>query len=152
MQLCPRTELNTLRPRQNCRYFPDNILKWIFLNENVWISTNISLKSVPRGPINNITTLIQVMAWRRPGDKPLSKAMMVRLPTHICVTQPQWVKQNLMDGNPAHTWNHFLVITAPTHLLTVPGHQIVVISTLTQETVTCWTNNGDASDLRYHGT
>ena len=32
------------------------------------------------------------MAWRRPGDKPLSKPMMVSLPTHICVTRPQWVK------------------------------------------------------------
>ena len=32
------------------------------------------------------------MAWRRPGDKPLSGPIMVRLPTHICVTRPQWVK------------------------------------------------------------
>ena len=32
------------------------------------------------------------MAWRRPGDKPLSQPMMVNLPTHICVTWPQWVK------------------------------------------------------------
>ena len=32
------------------------------------------------------------MVWRRSGDKPLSEAMMVRLPTHICVTRPQWVK------------------------------------------------------------
>ena len=32
------------------------------------------------------------MAWCRPGDKPLSKPMMVRLPKHICVTRPQWVK------------------------------------------------------------
>ena len=57
----------------------------IFLNENVWISIKkyISLKCVPMGPINNIPTLVQVMAWRRPGDKPLSKPMMVRLPTHI---------------------------------------------------------------------
>ena len=31
------------------------------------------------------------MAWRRPGDKPLSEPMMVCLTTHICVTQPQWV-------------------------------------------------------------
>ena len=31
------------------------------------------------------------MAWRRPGDKPLSEPMMVSLPMHICVTQPQWV-------------------------------------------------------------
>ena len=32
------------------------------------------------------------MAWRRPGDKPLSEPMMVSLLTHICVTRPQWVK------------------------------------------------------------
>ena len=44
---------NTLRPRQNGSHFPDDIFKWIFLNENVWISINISLKFVPRGPINN---------------------------------------------------------------------------------------------------
>ena len=83
--------INTLRPRQNGRHFPDDIFKWIFLNENVWISINISLNFVPRGPINNIPTLVQVMAWRRPGDKPLSEPMMVRLPTHIYVTRPQGV-------------------------------------------------------------
>ena len=32
------------------------------------------------------------MAWRRPGDKPLSETMMVSSPTHKCVTRPQWVK------------------------------------------------------------
>ena len=32
------------------------------------------------------------MAWRRPGDKPLSEPMLVFVPTHICVTRPQWVK------------------------------------------------------------
>ena len=73
------------------RHLPDDIFKWIFLNENAWISINISLKFIPRGPINNIPTLVQVMAWRRPGDKPLSEPMMVRLPTHICVARPQWV-------------------------------------------------------------
>ena len=84
--------VNTLRPRQNGRHFADDILKCIFLNENVWISIEISLKFVPKGPINNITALVQIMAWHRPGDKPISEPMMVRLPTHICVTQPQWVK------------------------------------------------------------
>ena len=87
--------LNTLRPRLNGRHFPDAIFKWIFLNENVWIAINISLKFVPRGPINNIPTLVQVMAWGRPGYKPLSEPMMVRLPTHVCVTLPQWVKTSL---------------------------------------------------------
>ena len=73
--------------RYNGRHFPDAIFKWIFLNENVWISINILLKFVPRGPINNIPTLVQVMAWHHPGAEPLSEPMMVRL----CVTRPQWV-------------------------------------------------------------
>ena len=84
---------NALRPRQNGRHFADDIFKWIFLNENVWIPIKISLKFVPQGPINNIPTLVQIMVWRRPGDKPLSGPMMVTLPTHICVTRPQWVNE-----------------------------------------------------------
>ena len=84
--------INTLRPRQSGRHFADEIFKCIFLNENVWIPITISLKFVPKGPINNIPALVQIMAWRRPGDKPLSEPMMVVLPTHICVTRPQWVK------------------------------------------------------------
>ena len=62
---------NTLRPRQNGRHFPDYIFKCIFLNENVLISIKFSLKFIPKGPINNIPALVQIMAWRRPGDKPL---------------------------------------------------------------------------------
>ena len=45
--------------------FSQMTLSFIFIQENVWISINISLKFVPRGPINNISTLVQVMAWRR---------------------------------------------------------------------------------------
>ena len=82
---------NTLRPRQDGRHFPDDIFKCIFVNENLWISINISLKIVPKGPINHIPAMVQIMAWRRPGDKPLSEPMMISLPTHICVTRPQWV-------------------------------------------------------------
>ena len=37
-------------------------------------------------------TVVQIMAWRRPGDKPLSDPMVVSLETHICVTWLQWVK------------------------------------------------------------
>ena len=80
--------LFTLRPRQNGRHFADDTFKCIFLNEydRIWIY--ISLKFVPRGSINNIPSLVQIKAWRQPGDKPLSKPMTVRLPTHICVTRP----------------------------------------------------------------
>ena len=56
------------------------------------VSTKFSLKFIPKGPINNIPALVQIMAWRRLGDKPLSEPMMDSLPTHICVTRPQWVK------------------------------------------------------------
>ena len=73
--------LNTLRPRQNGRHFADAIFKCIFLNENVWIPIKVSLEFVSQGPINNIPALVQVMAWRRSGDKPLSEPMMIRLPT-----------------------------------------------------------------------
>ena len=81
--------VNTLRPRQNGRRFADDTFKRIFLNENVRISIKISLKFVPKGPINNIPALVQIMAWRRSGDKPLSEPMMVSLLMHICVTRPQ---------------------------------------------------------------
>ena len=84
--------LNTLRPKQNGGHFADDIFKCIFLNENTWISVKISPKFVPKGPIKNIPALVQIMAWRRPGAKPLSEPMMVSLPTDICVTRPQWVK------------------------------------------------------------
>ena len=96
---------NTLRPRQNGHHFPDDIFKWIILNENVWISIDISLKFVPRGPINNIPTLVQVMAWRRLGDKSLSEPMMVRLPMHIYVTRPQWVNYSDITKRSLHL-NH----------------------------------------------
>ena len=84
--------VNTLRPRQNGRHFADDMFKCIFVNENVWIPIEISLKFVPKGSITNIPAFVQIMAWRRLGDKPLSEPMMVSSQTHICVTRPQWVK------------------------------------------------------------
>ena len=76
----------------NGRHFPVDIFRCIFLNESVWISIKMSLKFVPKGPLNNIPSLFQVIAWRRSGDKPLSEPTMVSVLTHICVTRLQWVK------------------------------------------------------------
>ena len=90
--------ISTLRPRQNGRPFPDDTFKRIFLIENVWISIKNSLKFVHKCPIDNIPTLVQIMAWRRTDDKPLSQQMMVSLLTHICVTQPQWDKEKFERG------------------------------------------------------
>ena len=94
-----RIRVHTLRPKQNGRHFADDTFKYIFLNENFKISANISLKFVPKGPINNIPALDQIMAWRRSGDKPFSEPMMVRLPTHVCVTRPQWVNALRSEQN-----------------------------------------------------
>ena len=79
----------------NESHFADDIFKCIFLNENVWIPIKISLKFVPEGPINIIPALVQIMAWRRSGNKPLSEPMMISLPTQICVTRPQCVKNSV---------------------------------------------------------
>ena len=54
----------------------DDIFKCIFLNENVWISLKISLKFAPEVRIDNIPALVQIMAWRRIGDKPLSEPIL----------------------------------------------------------------------------
>ena len=74
--------------------FADDTFKHIFTNENVRISINTSLTFVPKGLINNLPALVQIMDWRPPGTKPLSEPMMVWLLTHICVTRPQWVNIN----------------------------------------------------------
>ena len=85
------SKINTLRPRQNGRQFPKDNFKRIFVYENVNISIKISLKFVPKGLINNITALVQIMAWRQLGDKPLSEPLMGSLLTQIYVTRPQCV-------------------------------------------------------------
>ena len=82
--------VNSLTPGQNGCHFTDDIFRCIFVNEKFCILIRISLKFVPNFPINNRPALVQVMAWHRPGDKPLSEPMMVSLLTHICITRPQW--------------------------------------------------------------
>ena len=66
-----------------------HVFKCIFLNENIWVSNKISLKYVPWGLIDNMSALVQIMAWRRPGDKPLSEPMLIG-------TRGRWV--NLFDS------------------------------------------------------
>ena len=87
---------NTWRQRQNGHNFTDNIFKYIFLNANVQISINISLKFVPQGQISNIPVLVQIMAWRRTGNKLLSEPMVFDLLMQLCVTRPQWVESILV--------------------------------------------------------
>ena len=82
---------SAIRPRQDGRHFADDIFTCIFFNENCCTLMKLSLKYVRKGPINNNPAMVQIMAWRRSGAKPLSEPMMISLLTHIYVTRPQWV-------------------------------------------------------------
>ena len=94
---CKKKYFSSLRLRQNGRHFAGNTFKCIFFNENVRILINVSMKFVPKGPIDNIPALVLIMAWRRPGDKTLSEPMMVSLLTYICVTLPQLFQPQNVD-------------------------------------------------------
>ena len=96
-------EVETRWPPFSRRHFRTH-----FLERKCYNLINDSLKFVPDGPINNFPVLVQIMAWHRPGDKPLSEPMMIRLPTHICVTRPQWVNTSGSGQNGrryADIWN-----------------------------------------------
>ena len=60
----------------------DAILQTIFSNAISWMKMLefqlVQLKFVPKGPINNILALVQIMAWHWTGDKPLSEQMMAK--------------------------------------------------------------------------
>ena len=63
-------QLNSSPPGQNFRC--------IFVNAKWYIVIKNSLKFVPKCPIDNIPALVQIMDWRRIGDKPLSEPMLTR--------------------------------------------------------------------------
>ena len=108
---------NTVFPHKFWRPFLDCMPQLFFRSQYVWFPVHLKGHLIPLcyetlvvnwqnwlftlfhqsrsvlspNPINNTPSLVQIMAWRRPGDKPLSEPMMVSLTTHICVTRPQWV-------------------------------------------------------------
>ena len=73
-----QSKMNSFPPRQNERQYADDSFKCIFMNEKFCISIQISLKVVPNGLINNELALVQVMAWRRTGDKPLTELLLTQ--------------------------------------------------------------------------
>ena len=78
-------------PRQNSRHFPDGIFNCICFNEIYKFRLRFYRSLFPR------VHLTKFQHWVRggqSGDKPLSKLMMDSFLTHICVTQPRWVKVN----------------------------------------------------------
>ena len=75
------------------------------------------------------------MAWRHSGDKPLSETMMVILPTHICLTRPQWVNPSgarttgitlaMCPANERHRYNVTMSLIGWTHTSPDPWDQII---------------------------
>ena len=55
----------------------EDIFKSIF-NESVWISITISLKFIPKGPIDYKSALVQVMAWHRTGENTIPESMLTQ--------------------------------------------------------------------------
>ena len=82
-------DINSSPPGQNSRLFADDIFRCIFVNEKFCISIRISLKFVPKGPIDNTWALIKVMAWRRISHY-LNQCWFSPL-THVCDTRGRWV-------------------------------------------------------------
>ena len=68
----------TLRPKQNGNQFTDDNFNGVFVIENVWISIAISLKSNPKGPVDEKSAIVQVMAGSGTGDKPFLESMTTR--------------------------------------------------------------------------
>ena len=71
--------LNMLKVRKNSGHFMYDIFKCIFINENHYSLIDISMIFFPKGPINNMPALVQIMTWHQTGDKLLSESM-INLP------------------------------------------------------------------------
>ena len=82
--------INSSPPGQNGRHFTDDIFKCIVMNEKICILIRISLKFVPKGPINIKSGLVEIMAWCQTGDKPLSEPVLTQV-IDVC-TRGRWVK------------------------------------------------------------
>ena len=86
------TYLNSSPPGQNGRHYGRRHFQRHFHEWKLYISIRISLKFVPKGPIDNKSALVRVMAWRRTGDKPLPEPMLTQFTdAYMRGTRGRWV-------------------------------------------------------------
>ena len=97
---CSHIEAKTKWPPILWRHFQMHFSEWEYVNFNYDFTEVCS----QYGPINNIPALFQIMAWRRPGNKPLSEPIMVSLLTHICITRLQWVNKEIKSVISTWCW------------------------------------------------
>ena len=116
---------------QNGRLYADDIFRCIFLNEKLFILIKISLTFIRRVSVDNIPALVQIMSWRRIGNKPLSEPMMTRF-------DDAWLKRNdspLYGTNlkihcPKYSQNYFtstLVEKKNTHVYSYSDFDVIYI-------------------------
>ena len=99
VHMCLMT-FNTLRPRQDGCHFQMTFSNAFPLMKMYEFQLKFHWILFPGVQLTIFQHLVQIMAWRRPGDKPLSEPMMVCLLTHICVTRPHWVNGTEPLPNP----------------------------------------------------
>ena len=98
--------LNTLRSEQNGWYFADDIFEYISSNAKFYILIRIEVIFASKGPINNKSTLVQVMARRWTGSKLLPEPMLIMFSYAMWrhdATMSKWNKSNMSIW-----YNHFL--------------------------------------------
>ena len=102
--------INSSPPGQNGCQFADNSFKRIFTNEKFFISIRIWLKFVPKGPIDNKPALVQVMAWRLTGDKPLPEPMLTQFTDAY-----MWGERSWRSGTHMVVWIVHLPVMVTQH-------------------------------------
>ena len=95
-----------------------------FVYENRLISLKISLNVVPKGPIDNKSSLVPVMAWCRKGDKPLREPMITQSSDAYMRHSAQWVNSSSLGigygiVELGHHWfmSWFVTCSTPSHYL-----------------------------------
>ena len=99
--------INSSPSKKMAAILPDDSFEYIFLNENLWIPTEISSKFVSKGPVSDILALFRMMAWRRTGDKSLSELMLTYVgDVYIkrLLASMSW-QENGHDPSVCHIWS-----------------------------------------------
>ena len=91
-----------------------------------WILIKISLKFVPKGPINNIPALFQIMAWRLPGNTSLSEPMIILLIMHSIVKQVA-IRKGHERQISSVPWNFEILLSPMTNQLNGCPHFFVFL-------------------------
>ena len=90
------TPINSSLPGQYGHRFADDLFRGNFVNERLCNLILISLKFVPMRTIDNKAALVQVMAWRWIGYKPLPEPMLTQFTDVLINRRPITVRAALV--------------------------------------------------------